>query len=185
MLVSYVFSMCQAMPTGLYSSCELGSESGKYKPRQNKTRSFENMVMSYFQRVRPQCKVESFYTTSTQKKVIFTMLKALVDTTTLCLKLWGCCYHYCPCQDSRPSLTEEEILRGIRKRELDELWEQKIQEKGYSVTEMYECDWWNMYKTSIIVRQDLHESFSYRNVSLRRKIFGENQIWKSFLLCSM
>ena len=31
------------------------------KPSQNKTRSFRNMVMWYFQGVRPQCSKESFY----------------------------------------------------------------------------------------------------------------------------
>ena len=62
------FSMCQAMPTGLYMRWELDSESANYIPCHNKTRSLENMVLSYFQRVRPQCKVENFYTTSTHKK---------------------------------------------------------------------------------------------------------------------
>ena len=61
------FSMCQAMPTGLYTRWDIDSEFGEWKPRQNKTRSFENMVMSFVQRVRPQCKVESIYTTCTQK----------------------------------------------------------------------------------------------------------------------
>ena len=55
----YLFSMCQAMPTGLYTRWEPDSESGKFIPRQKK-RSFENM-MSYFQRVRPQCNVESLH----------------------------------------------------------------------------------------------------------------------------
>ena len=64
----YPFSMCQLMPTGLYTRCELGSESGKDKTRQNKTNSLENTVMSCFQRVKPQSKVESFCTTGMQKK---------------------------------------------------------------------------------------------------------------------
>ena len=34
--------------TGLYTSWKPESESGKLKPRQNKTKSFENMVMSCF-----------------------------------------------------------------------------------------------------------------------------------------
>ena len=63
----YFFSICPTKLSGLYTRWELDSESGKTKPRQNKTRSFENRVMSYFQRVRPQFKVESFYATGTQK----------------------------------------------------------------------------------------------------------------------
>ena len=57
----YPFSMCQAMPTGLYTRWELDSKSGKFKPSQNKTRNFENLVMLYFTRIRPQFKVESFH----------------------------------------------------------------------------------------------------------------------------
>ena len=45
----YPFSMRQAMATGQYTRWELDSESGNFKPRQNKTKSFQNRVMSYFQ----------------------------------------------------------------------------------------------------------------------------------------
>ena len=53
-----------------------------------KTRNFGNVVKPDFQRVRPQCKVESFYTTSTQKKMMHIVLADFVDTATLCLKQW-------------------------------------------------------------------------------------------------
>ena len=39
----------------------------KTKSRRNKTRTFENIITSYLQRVRPQCKLESFYTTGREK----------------------------------------------------------------------------------------------------------------------
>ena len=42
----YPFSMCQAMPTGLYTRWEFDSDLQKFKARQNKIRKFENMVMS-------------------------------------------------------------------------------------------------------------------------------------------
>ena len=51
----YPYSMCQPMPTGLYTRWDIDSETGRFTPRQNKTRSFENMVISYFQRTRPDC----------------------------------------------------------------------------------------------------------------------------------
>ena len=65
----YLYSMCQPMPTGLYTRWEYDTESNRLKPQQNKSRNFENMVMSYFQRQRPDCKIESFCTTGTQKKI--------------------------------------------------------------------------------------------------------------------
>ena len=80
--------MCQAMPTGLYTRWELDSESGKFKPRQNKTRNFENMVVSYFQRGRPQLKWKVSTRRVHRKKLMHSVLMAFLDTVTLCLKLW-------------------------------------------------------------------------------------------------
>ena len=57
------------MPAGLYTRWENDRESKRFKPQQNKSWNFENMVMSYFQRERPDCKIEIFYTTGTQKNI--------------------------------------------------------------------------------------------------------------------
>ena len=65
----YPFSMCQEMPIGLYTRWELDTNSQKFKARTNKCRNFENMVMSYLQSQRPECTIESYYTTGKQKKI--------------------------------------------------------------------------------------------------------------------
>ena len=57
------YSMCQPMPNGHYTQWDIDSEISSFTTRQHKTRSFENMVLSYFQRTRPDCKNESFFTT--------------------------------------------------------------------------------------------------------------------------
>ena len=44
----YPYSMYQPMPTNLYTRWDFDSETSRFTSRQNKTRSFENMVMSYF-----------------------------------------------------------------------------------------------------------------------------------------
>ena len=77
------------MPTGLYTRWKLDSESQNFKPRQSQTRSFENKDLSYFQRVRPQCELENFYTTGAEKEKMPTVLIVFGDTGTMCLKLWG------------------------------------------------------------------------------------------------
>ena len=56
----YAYSMCQPMPTGLYTRWEYDTECKIFKPQQNKSGNFENMVMSYFQKQRPDCKIETF-----------------------------------------------------------------------------------------------------------------------------
>ena len=44
----YPYSMCQPMPTGLYTRWNFDSETIRLTPGHNKTRSFERMVMAYF-----------------------------------------------------------------------------------------------------------------------------------------
>ena len=158
----YPYSMCQPMPTGLYTRWEYDTESNRFKPQQNKTRSFENMVMSYFQRQRPDCKIESFYTTGTQKKIDCFKVDGFCAHCNTVFEAMGCFYHYCSCQEARPALTDEDIERGNKKREMDQMRKQYIKEKGYNIVEMWECEWWNLYKTTTCVKEHLRESFPYK-----------------------
>ena len=84
----YPYSLCRAMSAALYTRCELDFELGKFKPRQNKTNCFENMVMSNFQRVRPHRKVESFYKTGIQQKTDAYVNDRFCGQCKLCLKIW-------------------------------------------------------------------------------------------------
>ena len=74
----------------------------------------------------------------------------------------GCFYHFCPCQELRSSLTEEDIKRGSRRRELDELRRSYIQEKSFTVIEMWECEWWRLYKTTSEIKLHIRQNFPYR-----------------------
>ena len=80
----------------------------------------------------------------------------------------GCFYHYCACQEARPSLTERDNERGNKRREMDQMRKQYIKEKGYNVVEMWEYEWWNLYKTTTCVEERLRESFPYKR-ALREK----------------
>ena len=158
----YPYSMCQPMPTGLYTRWDIDSDTGRFTPHQNKTRSFENMVMSYFQRTRPDCKIESFYITGRQKKIDRFSVDEFCSHCNTVFDAMGCFYHFCPCQELRSTLTEEDIKRGSRRRELDELRRSYIQEKGFAVIEMWECEWWRLYKTTTYVKLHIRENFPYR-----------------------
>ena len=99
----YPYSMCQPMPTGLYARWEYISEAKKFTARQNKSRPFENMVMSYFQESRPECKIESNVTTGRQNKIeCFSVDGSCYHCNTV-FEAMGCYYHYCPCEEARPS----------------------------------------------------------------------------------
>ena len=53
----YPYSMCQPVPTGLYTRWEYDSETKRFTARHNKSRSLENMVLPYFQQSRPKLRV--------------------------------------------------------------------------------------------------------------------------------
>ena len=99
-------SMCQPMPTELYTRWNYDSESPKFMPRQNKTRSFENMVLSYFQQTRPEYKIESNATTGRQKMINRYSVDGICNHCNTAFESMGCYFHYCQFQEARPSLTE-------------------------------------------------------------------------------
>ena len=125
--------MCQPMPTGLYTRWDFDSDLSRFIPRQNKTRSFENMVMFYFQRTRPECEIESFLTTGRQKKIACFSVDGFCSHCNTVFEAMGSFYHFCPCQELRPFLIEEDIQRGSKKRELDALRRHYIQKRGYKL----------------------------------------------------
>ena len=76
--------------------------------------------------------------------------------------MW-CYYHYCPCQEARPSLTDTDIERGVNKRQQDEMRRDYIQQKVYQIVEMWECEWWSLYKTDASVKSHHRKNFPYRH----------------------
>ena len=130
--------------------------------------------MSYFQRQRPDCKIESFYITGTQKEIDCFKVDGFCAHYNTVIEAMGCFYLYCPCQEARPSLTEEDIERGHKKREKDKMRKQYIKEKGYNVVEKWESEWWSLYKTTTCVKEHLRESFPYKR-ALRQESLLEQK----------
>ena len=105
----YPYSMCQDMPTGLYTRWDYDEETQKFKATQNRVRTFENMVMSYFQATRTECKIESYYTTGKQNKIDCFSVDGYCNHCKTVFEAMGCYFHFCPCQEARPSLTDDDI----------------------------------------------------------------------------
>ena len=92
----------------------------------------------------------------------------------------GCFYLFWPCQELRPSLTEEDIQHGSKKRKLDALRRHYIQEKGFKVIEMWECEWWWLYKTTNTVKQHIREHFLHRRSLAGEQLLKEIKKGKLF-----
>ena len=149
------------MPTGLYTRWEYGSETKRFQARPNKSRSFENMVLSYFQWSRQDCKIESNVTTGRQKKIDCSSADGISYHCNTVFEAMGCYYHYYPCQEARPSLPDTHIERGVTKRQQDEVRRDYIQQKDNQIVEMLDCEWWSLYKTDTSVTSHLRENFPY------------------------
>ena len=141
------------MPTGFYTRWDFDSETSRLTPRQNKTCNSELIVMSYFQRTKPECEIESFFTTGRQNKLTALVFMGFFAHCNNVFEAIGCFYHLCPCQEMRPSLIEDNIQRGSKKREPDALRRHYLQQKSCKVIEMWECEWWRLFKTTNTVKQ--------------------------------
>ena len=97
-----------------------------------------------------------------RRKVTASVLLGFCSHCNTVFETMGCFCQFCPCQELRPTLTEEDIKRGSNKRELDALRRYYILDKGYKVIEMWECEWWRLYKTTKTVEQHIRKEFPYR-----------------------
>ena len=176
----YPHSMCQPMPIGFYTRLNYDTESQKFMPRQNKTRSFENIVFSCFQQTRPECKTESNVTTGRRKKIDCFSVDGICNFYNTVFKAMGCYCQYCPCQEARPFLTDNEIERGIEKREQDQMRKCYIQQKGYKIIEMWECNWWELYRTDATVKNHLRANFPYQRPLSEERLMQEIRIRRLF-----
>ena len=151
----YPYSMCQPMPTGLYTRWEYDSETKRFSARQNKSRSSKNMVMSYFQQNRPECKIESNVTTAREKNIDCFSVDGISYHCNTVFEAMECYHHSCPCQEARPSPTDTVTERGVKKRQQDEMHRDYIQQKVHQIVEMWECEWWSLHKTDPSVKSHL------------------------------
>ena len=123
----YPFSVCQQMPTGVYARWELDTDSQKFKARSNKLRTFENMVMSYLKSQRPAL-LKAIIQPGNIKRLTVLAWTDFVLIATM-FEAMGRYFHSCSCQEARASLSEEEMQRGNRKREHDELRKEYLRNK--------------------------------------------------------
>ena len=137
------------MATGLYTHWDIDSETSKFTPQQNNTRSFEINVMFFFNVQDLILKVRASKLKAGRRKLISSLLM-------------GCFYHFCPCQELRPSLTEEDVKRVSTKKELDELRRGYIQENGFAVIEKWECERWSIHETTTNGKLHIRGNFPYR-----------------------
>ena len=159
----YPYAICQPMPTGLYTRWEFNAELQRFKLLSKKIRSFEIMVMAFFQNSRPECNNRSFYTTGTQRKIDSFSVGGFCSHCNTFFEAFGSFYHFCECQEGQPCLTDEDIVKGKRKREMDELRRSYLREKNYSIIEMWECHWKLHMRENHEIKSFFRSTFPYKH----------------------
>ena len=114
--------------------------------------------MPYFR----ESKIESNITAGRQKKIDCFSVDGICYHCSTVFEAMGCYHHYCPCQKASPSLTDSDVERGVKKRQQNEMRRDYIQQKGYEIVEMWECEWWRLYKTDAPVKSYLRANFPYK-----------------------
>ena len=117
--------------------------------------------------------------TGRQKKIDCLSVDGFCSHFNTVFEAMGCFYTSAPVKSCVP-LTEEDIQRGSKKRELDALRRHYIQEKGFKVIEMWECEWWRLYKTTNTVTQHIREHFPYRRSLAVGQLIEEKKRGKLF-----
>ena len=118
--------------------------------------------MSYLQSQRPNCTIESYYTTGTQKKIDCFNVDGFSAHCKTIFEAMGCYFQFCACQEARISMSEEETQRGHKKREYDELRRDYLRNKGYKVVEIWECNWLESLKGDEYVKIHVRNNFPFK-----------------------
>ena len=98
---------------------------------------------------------------------------------TLCLKPWVAFTTSVPAKSCFP-LSLKRIFDVVARRELDPMRRHYIQQKGFKVIEMWECEWWRLYKTTKTVKQHIREHFPYRRSFAAEQLLEEIKEGKLF-----
>ena len=151
----YPFSMCQDMPTGLYTRWEFDTD---------KLGSILRICSSLFTKKHDQNVKLRVFSHGKQKNTACFNVDVYCDHCKTVFEAMGCYYHFCSCQEARPSLTDQDIERGNKKREMSDMRREHIREKGYKVDEMWECEWWISFKNNDKIKNHVRTHFSYKRL---------------------
>ena len=158
----YPFSMCQEMPTGLYTRWEIDAGKKKIIPFQNRRRRFENMVMDHLQNTRPDCKIQSNHTAGNQYKIANFSVDGFCGHYNTVFEAMGSFYHGCNCQMAKNEADAHIVKFWRERRKFDAERKNFIIGKGFEIVEVWECLWWKQVRDDKTLKKHLKMNFQFR-----------------------
>ena len=84
---------------------------------------------------------------------------------------------------ARPSLSDEDVEGGKKKRKMDDLIRECICQKGYKFDEMRKCEWWQNFKTNKKIKNHIRSNFPYKRPLSNESLLEKNKRWISLWTC--
>ena len=107
-------------------------------------------------------KLRAFTLQADRRKLTAWVLMRFVPIAILCLKQWVAFTTFVTVKSSA-HLSLKKISNVAVGKENSMKWDEGfVQEKGFTVIKMWECEWWRLYKTATNVKQHIRENFPYR-----------------------
>ena len=150
-----------------------------FKPRWNRSRNLEIMVILYFRWIRLGCRNVRFCRTEIQKKID-------------CFNEDEFCRRCNPLFDKGLILAILFLSSGTtcfnwrgqstwnKKMGLDEMLKRYFEKEGNTLVERWEYEWWKPYKTYVSVNEHLRESFPYKRPLRQGQLLDKIKTGSSF-----
>ena len=134
--------------------------------------------MSFYQETRPECIIESFHSPENQKKYDRFNVDRYCDHCKTVFEAKGCYNPFCLCQETRYSLSHEDIERRNKRREMNDLKREPIFEKVCKNGEMGICEWWQNFRANEKTKNLIRINSPYK------RSLGKNITWISLWKCN-
>ena len=120
----YPCSMCQTMPTGVYTSWDVDSETGRFTPRKTRPAALKIWSCPNSNEQQQNVKLNASLQQVDMKKLTASVLMGFCSHCNILFAVMGCFYHFRLCQELPFSLTEEDFQPGnlVAKKESPMHW---------------------------------------------------------------
>ena len=138
------------------------------------------MVLSCFQPTRPECNIESNVTTGRQKKIDCFSVDGICNHCNTVFEAMGCYFHYLPCQEARPSLTDNEITIGIKKENKTKCAKNISNRKATKLLKSGSASGGKYTELMQLLKNQFRANFSYQRPLSEERLMQETRSGKLF-----
>ena len=181
---TYPYSMRRPMATRTYTWWGQDLQTSRVPPGENKIPSFENIVKSYFERPRPDCKIETSIQQAESRKLTALVLMFFVLIATQCSKDWAAFTTLVPLKIF-DRLSLKRTFNVVIKKENSMIWEEAI----FAQISPLSLNWWSVKVETVYgsnnVKRHIQDKFLDRSSLAAVQILEEERNTKIVRLRSM